>query len=184
MAIAWSTVQTGIFDVISGAVAGLSPVPVIAWAYQAGQPAAMPPKPCILLNITDADQLRATLASADDVQPQATPGTQKRAAHRKHTLTVNVYSDTTIGDGCARAIAQAVDRYCQSLAARNISVAAGFQLWPNGNPARDLSSLLTTRAESRTMQEFAVGTLDSTTETTGWIQTVPLTGVKVAPAQT
>jgi len=184
MSIAWATVQTGLFDVIAAAVAGLSPVPVIAWQFQAGQPAAMPPKPCVLLNITDADRPRGTLAADDETQQTTTAGTQHRGSHRAHTLTCNAYSDSTIGALSSRAIIGAIDRYCQSDAARAIGIPAGFKIFPSGAPAKDLSALLTTRAESRTMQEFTFGTLDTTTEVIGWIETVPLTGLKVAPAQT
>lgn len=183
MALDWTEIQQGIFDAFAAAIVGVSPLPVIAWQFQSGQPAVMPPKPCILLNFTKTDGLRNSLQAADEVQVQASAGTQKRVHHRAHSLSVNVYSDTTIGAGAARSIAGTIERTIQSDALQLLCGNAGFRLALDAAPV-DLSALLTTRAESRTLLTFSVWTLDSTVETTGYIQTVPLTGVHVAPLQT
>jgi len=183
VALNWTAIQQGIFDAIAAAIVGVSPLPVIAWQFQSGQPAAMPPKPCILLNLPKTDSLRNSLAAADEVQIQATAGTQKRAHHRAPSLSCNIYGNTTIGAGKAGDIAGIIARAVQSDALQLLCFNAGFRLALDAAPV-DLSALLTTRAESRTLLTFNIWTLDSTTETTGYISTVPLTGIKVAPLQT
>lgn len=175
MAIAWATVQAGLFDAIKGAVgSGVT----VGWAF-AETVAPMPVKPCAILNLTSRDRAGGSLgATFDERQPTVVNGTFVYSRHRQHTLSVNIYSDTTYGDGHAMAIMGAVTRFLRLESTVLALRVAGCKLWQTGHE-RDLSALLDTRAESRAQCDFEVATLDTTTEAIGWIETVDLDDVTV-----
>lgn len=175
MAIAWQTVQDGLFDAVKGAVGGSV---AVAWAMS-NPSAPMPAKPCAILRLTSRDRAGGSLGqSFDDRQPTAVDGTFAYASHRQHTLSVQVFSSTTIGDLAAGAIIGAIGRHLRLESTVLALRVAGCKLWQT-SPANDLSALLDTRAESRAQCDYTMATLDTTNDAIGWIETVDLDDVTV-----
>lgn len=175
MAIAWQTVQDGLFDAVKGAVGSSV---AVAWAMS-NPSAPMPAKPCAILRLTSRDRAGGSLGqSFDDRQPTAVNGTFVYASHRQHTLSVQVYSSTTIGDLAAGAIIGAIGRYLRLESTVLALRQAGCKLW-QAAPAQDLSALLDTRAESRAQCDVTIATLDTTSEAVGWIETADLSQITV-----
>jgi len=168
-------VQAGLFDAVKGAVgSGVN----VVWAMS-NPSAPMVAKPCVVLNLTARDRANGSLGqSFDERQPTTPNGSYKYAHHRQHTLSVNVYSDITIGDNAAAAIGGAIGRYLRLESTVLALRVAGCKVWQTTQFA-DLSALLDTRAESRAQCDLQVVTLDTTTEAIGWVETVPLANVKV-----
>lgn len=172
MAASWSTWQPAIFDAVKTA---LGSGVVVIWAYQGAEP--MPPKPFCTLNLTSRDVGQGSLGTGayDEAQPVGdVDGTWNYAHYRQHTLSLQVYSNTAIGDGHASAILAAVVRALRKEAVLQPLRVAGIKVTRAGS-VQDLSALLDTRAESRASLDLTLATLDTDAEVIGTIATVETT---------
>lgn len=169
-AIAWATVQDALYDAVKAAL----PTCAVVWVNPV---APMPAKPFAMLALTQRDMPQG-LPGRDEVNATATAGTVKYSFHRRHMLSVNVYSNTTFGDGHATALLAQLSREIRKDARTAALFTAGVKLGTIGQ-VQDLSALLDTRAESRAQVDITIGTLDNSTEAVGWIETVDLSGIKV-----
>lgn len=172
----WPDVQDALYDACKAAM----PTCTVFWEFATSNNGAqfpMPAKPFVALNITTRD-IAPGLQGSDETQNTTTAGTVSFAHHRRHVLSVNVYSNTAYGAGHATVLLSALKRELRKdsriLALRQ----AGCKAWPQG-PVQDLTALLDTRAESRAQCDVVVATLESSTEAVGWIETVDLTGIEV-----
>jgi hypothetical protein len=172
----WPNVYDALYDACKAAM----PSCTVMWEFATSNNGAqfpMPAKPFVALNLTTRD-IAPGLQGSDEVQNTTTPGTVAYSHHRRHTLSVNVYSNTAFGAGHACALLAQLTRELRTdgriLALRQ----AGCKAWVDG-PVRDLTALLDTRAESRAQCDVTVATLDSSTEVSGWIETVDIAGIKV-----
>lgn len=172
----WPNVQDALYDAVKAAL----PTCTVYWEFATSNNGAqfpIPAKPFCALNMTSRD-IAPGLQGSDEVQNTTTAGTVSYSHHRRHVLSVNVYSNTAYGANHAVALLGALKRELRKdsriLALRQ----AGCKAWPSG-PIQDLTALLDTRAESRAQCEVLVATLESSTEATGWIETVDLTGIEV-----
>lgn len=169
----WANVQDALYDAVAAAL----PTCKVVWAISAS-PAAMPAKPFAVLNITTRD-IAPGQPGRDEVQLTSdAAGVVKHAFHRRHTLSVNVYSNSTAGDTHAAALLSNLTHELQTDTRRAALKAAGCKAWQNGIVS-DLSTMLDTRGESRAQCDLTVATLYGTTETTGWIETASLSGIEV-----
>lgn len=172
----WPNVYDALYDAVKAAL----PSCTVMWSFATSNNGAqfpMPAKPFATLNLTKRE-IAPGQQGSDEVQNTTTAGTVAYSHHRRHTLSVNVYSNTAYGANHAVALLANLSRELRKdsriLALRQ----AGCKAWSKG-PVQDLTALLDTRAESRAQCDVIVATLDSTTETTGWIETVALTGIEV-----
>lgn len=168
----WPGVQDALYDAAKAAM----PACAVIWAYSA-DPAAMPAKPFAVLNLTTRDTEQGQ-SGRDESIVTATPGTIAYSHHRRHGVSVNVYSDVTHGANAAAALLSALSRELRKESRQLALRTAGCKAWPDG-AIRDLSAMLDTRGESRAQCDLIVATLDTTSEAVGWIETVPLTGITV-----
>jgi len=172
----WPNVQDALYDAVKAAL----PTCTVFWEFATSNNGAqfpIPAKPFAALNFT-LREVAPGLQGSDEVQSTSTSGTVVYAHHRRHTLSVNVFSNTAYGANHATVLlgnlARELRKDSRILALRQ----AGCKAWPVG-PVQDLTALLDTRAESRAQCDVIVATLDSSTETPGWIETVDLTGIEV-----
>lgn len=168
----WANVQDALYDAVAAAL----PTCAVVWADQAS-PAPMPAKPFAVLNLTTRDEQQG-LQGRDESEITATAGTLAYHAHRRHHLSVNVYSNTTHGANHACALLSALSRELRKESRQIALRTAGCKAWPT-SIVSDLSTMLDTRGESRAQCDVTIATLDGYTEAVGWIQTVPLTGIEV-----
>lgn len=168
----WPNVQDALYDAVKAAMPNCN----VIWAYSAN-PASMPAKPFAVLNLTTRD-VQQGLKGRDESGNTSTPGTQFYAHHRRHTVSVNVYSNTTWGADHAAALLANLSRELRKDSRQLALRQAGCKVWPVGTVA-DLTTMLDTRGESRAQCDLTVATLDSSTEAVGWIQTVDLDGIEV-----
>lgn len=169
-----------VYDAIYDACAAAMPTCTVMWEFATSNNGAqfpMPKKPFVALNLIERDRAPG-LQGSDEVQNTSTAGTVAYSHHRRHVLSVNVYSNTAYGAGHACALLANLTRELRTDARTLALRQAGCKAWVNG-PVRDLTALLDTRAESRAQCEVLIATLDSTNEATGWIETVDLAGIKV-----
>lgn len=172
----WPNVYDALYDAAKAAM----PTCTVMWSFATSNNGAqfpMPAKPFVSLNLTTRE-IAPGLQGSDEVQNTTTAGTVVYAHHRRHILSVNVYSNTAYGAGHAVALLANLSHELRTDARILALRKAGCKAWPSG-PVQDLTALLDTRAESRAQCELIVATLDSTAETTGWIETVDLNGIKV-----
>lgn len=172
----WPNVYDAIYDACKAAM----PTCNVMWSFATsnnGAQAPMPAKPFVTLNFRQRE-LAPGLQGSDEVQNTTTAGTVAYSHHRRHFVDVNVYSNTAYGSGHAVALLALLARELRKDSRISALRAAGCKAWPTG-PINDLTALLDTRAESRAQCELIVATLDSTTESVGWIETVDLSGIKV-----
>lgn len=170
----WNNVQDALYDAVAAAL----PTCAVVWAFASdGTPAPMPAKPFAVLNLTTRE-IAPGMQGSDEVENTTTAGTVAYAHHRRHTLSVQVYSDTCHGANHAAALLAGLSRELRKDSRTLALRQAGCKAWAAGS-VQDLSALLDTRSESRALCEVTVATLDSTTEATGYISTVPLTGIQV-----
>ena len=168
----WATVQDALYDAVSAAL----PTCNVVWA-DAASPAAMPAKPFAVLNLTTRDEQQG-LQGRDESSVTTTAGTLAYHAHRRHHLSVNVYSNTTHGANHACALLSALSRELRKESRQLALRTAGCKTWPT-SIVSDLTTMLDTRGESRAQCDLTIATLDGYTEAVGWIQTVPLADIKV-----
>jgi|GEM_PF-6349487 len=172
----WPNVQDALYDAVKAAL----PSCTVYWEFATSNNGAqfpIPAKPFAALNLTTRD-IAPGQQGSDEAQITSTAGTVAYAQHRRHILQVNVYSNSAYGANHATVLLSALKRELRKdsriLALRQ----AGCKAWPLG-PVQDLTALLDTRAESRAQCEVVVATLESSSEVTGWIETVDLTGIEV-----
>lgn len=168
----WPNVQDAIYDAAKAAM----PTCNVIWAFGAN-PAAMPAKPFAVLNLTTRD-VQQGLQGRDEVSNTTTAGTVVYSHHRRHVVSVNVYSNSTWGTDHAVALLSALSRELRKDSRQLALRQAGCKVWPDGT-VQDLTAMLDTRGESRAQCDLHVATLDGTTEAVGWIQTVDLSGIEV-----
>ena len=169
----WPNVQDALYDAVKAAL----PTCNVVWAY-AASPAPMAAKPFAMLNVTTRE-IEPGQPGRDEVQLTSdAAGVVKHAYHRRHTVSVNVYSNSTAGDTHAAALLANLTRELQTDSRRAALKAAGCKAWQNGG-INDLTAMLDTRGESRAQCDLTVATLYGTTETTGWIETASTSGIKV-----
>lgn len=168
----WPNVQDALYDAVKAAI----PAANVVWAYSAN-PASMPAKPFAVLNLTTRD-VQPGLRGRDEVENTSTAGTVIYSHHRRHVVSVNVYSNETYGANHAVALLSALSRELRKDSRQLALRQAGCKVWPLGQ-VQDLTTMLDTRGESHAQCDLHVCTLDTTTEAVGWIQTVDLTGIEV-----
>ena len=172
----WPNVYDAIYDACKAAMPSCN----VMWEFATSNNGAqfpMPAKPFVALNLIERDRAPG-LQGSDEVQNTSTAGTVAYSHHRRHVLSVNVYSNTAYGSDHACALLANLTRELRTDSRTLALRQAGCKAWVTG-PMRDLTALLDTRAESRAQCEVLIATLDSTTEATGWIETVDLAGIKV-----
>ena len=169
----WPNVQDALYDAVAAAL----PSCKVVWAF-AASPAPMPAKPFAVLNITTRE-IEPGQPGRDEVQLTSdATGVVKHSFHRRHVMSVNVYSNTTAGTNHAAALLANLTRELQTDLRRAALKAAGCKAWQTGS-VNDLTAMLDTRGESRAQCDVTVATLYGTTETTGWIETASLSGIEV-----
>lgn len=171
-AIAWATVQDALYDAVKAAL----PSCAVVWA-NAASPAPMPAKPFATLNLSARD-IEQGLAGRDESANTSTAGTVRYSHHRRHTLSINVYSNVTHGNNHAVALLAQLSRELRKESRVQALFAGGCKAWFDGR-INDLTQMLETRGESRAQCDVVVATLDSSTEAIGYILTAPITGIKV-----
>ncbi len=108
-----------------------------------------------------------------DDQHQASTTDAQVFRHRRHQLSLNVYSASVVGTTAAVYAQQARDSI-ELEAVRVDLEAAGLVVVPQG-AVIDLTQLLPDRAESRALLEVVVYTVDTATQTVGSIATAEIT---------
>lgn len=172
----WPSVYDALYDACKAAMPSCN----VMWEFATSNNGAqfpMPAKPFVALNFVTRD-IAPGLQGSDEVHNTATAGIVEYAHHRRHVLSVNVYSNTAYGAGHATVLLAQLTRELRTDARILALRTAGCKAWVDG-PVRDLTALLDTRAESRAQCDVTVATYDASTENSGYIETVDLTGIKV-----
>lgn len=139
----------------------------------ANQKMPQPAKPYGTLQVTTPDDPGPLPgAGRDEVRlAAATPGVQTYWEHRQHTLSLQVYSDDTTGSTNAPELLAKALRKLNRETERAVLFAAGISVQTAGR-VRDLTGMLPTRPESRAQADLVVTTVDTQTETVGYVEQV------------
>jgi len=177
MALNWQTIQDALYDVFAGAaIAGLT----IEWVPSpTTQPT--PAKPYVTLNLREIDNAQGAVSGTmDELAGTADPDVYQFVHHRRHKLSVNVFSNATQLDASAFAILAKLNRHLQKSSPQAALLAAGIRMWQT-SPVRDLSAMLDTRGEGRAQCDYTLATLDTTADEIGYIATADVTTTVEAP---
>lgn len=141
--------------------------------FWANQDMPRPAKPFGQLFVTAGDMSDGVQAGNDEkvIGTGANVGTAKIRSFRKHMVSLQVFTDDTVGSSRADLLLGAALEKLNRVADRAALVAAGVRVQTVGS-VRDLTALLPTRAESRAQADLTVSTLDLLTETTGYVAEV------------
>lgn len=165
----WTAVETAVVGVLASA-SGL-PASKVRWA---APNAALPPRPCVVLDWLLRDQVIGN-AARDEVRLPATPGTAQIVHYRKHTLTVDYLAELPASaagaGGHASAAIGNVARALQAAGARATLRAAGLAIQAVGDP-RNAGEFIGDRFETRAVLEIDFVTCDTTADAVGEIATV------------
>ena len=176
MALNWTNLQTAIYTAVNGAgITGLD----VSWRYTLGA-APIPAKPFCTLQLTTTDLAPGALsATFDEFRPVAGSPTNFNLVHqRRHTLSIQVYTNTMQGTGSASDLLGQINRHLAKQSTQAALLAASIRMWQTSS-VRDLSAVLDTRDEGRAQCDYALATQDTTADNIGNILTVDLTGVDV-----
>lgn len=175
MAIAWGTVQNAIKAAVDGAgVAGLTAY----WRYTLGD-LPIPAKPFCTLQLVSVDNaINSQGGTFDELRSGASAGDFNLVHQRRHMLSLQVYTNTTQGDGSAFDAVCKINRHLGKQSTQAALLAASIRMWQT-SPVRDLSATLDTRDEGRAQIDYMLATQDTTADNFGNIATVDLTGVQV-----
>jgi hypothetical protein len=175
MALAWTTIQTAIKAAVDGAgVTGLS----VGWRFTLG-PDPLPAKPFCMLQLIQVDQAINSQGGTYDELRSGAQATDFNLVHqRRHMLSVQVYTNTTQGDGSAFDALTKINRHLGKQSTQAALLAASIRMWQTSG-VRDLSAVLDTRDEGRAQCDYMLATQDTTADNIGNIATVDLTGVQV-----
>lgn len=140
-----------------------------------------PSKPFGQLQVTAGDLPDGVQAGNDEkvIGTGADVGKATIRMFRKHVLSLQVFTDDTVGSLRADLLLGAALAKLNREADRAALVAAGVRVQTVGS-VRDLTALLPTRAESRAQADLTVSTMDTLTETTGYVAEV-VADLTVAP---
>ena len=165
MALTWVTIQNSIAT-WAKTYSGITTI----WVEQN---APQPLKPYITLNLSSRDVAQGMGVGMDERSvSSASPGVITTALHRRFTLSINCYSNSTIGDTHAAAYIQKLVTTLDGELLRLSLWRDGLKAIPQASGINDLSAMLETRAESRAQIDIDWATLDAVTENVSWIQTV------------
>lgn len=176
MALNWTSLQTAIKAAIDSAgITGLTTY----WRYSLGD-LPIPAKPYCVLQLTTTDLAPGALsATFDEFRPVAGSPTNFNLVHqRRHTLSLQVYTNTTQLADSAFDIVGRINRHLAKQSTQAALLAASIRMWQTSQ-VRDLSAVLDTRDEGRAQCDYALATQDTTADNIGNILTVDLTGVDV-----
>jgi len=167
MAINWTTLDTAIKAWLDGQV------PTLTW-YRAQQDVPAQPVPFGVWDWTSRGRKSPTQGELPDDRHMVDEDERQVLHHRRHTLQINAFSASTVGNTDAVAYLETVRDSLELEAVRVALDAAGMVLVPIGG-VRDITALLPDRGESRAVLEITVYTVDSVTEDVGSIQTAEIT---------
>ena len=164
----WTATQATIADTLSG----LLGIPVI-WRAQG---APLPPRPFAAVQVTTTNPQGGS--RPDSYTSPSAPGVVTLARHSRATMSIDVWSADTQGDGAAAQRLRPLALQLQTLAPREALFAAGVRIFSDGE-IRDLSASFDAAAESRASLDLILAFVDTISEDRSWIETVNTDGIAI-----
>lgn len=176
MAYDWAQVEKSLCAWVAGQL------PAGAKCILANQNAPQPQKPYATVLITPTTNPTTIYGSGMDERrlSETAPGVVRYQKFRQFGVSLNVYSNTMVGNNKATAL---LEQVVESLALQSVVNAfrkdAHIAPLPVDSTVRDLSALLETRGESRAQVDLTFNYTTSLTEDLGYFTTVNTDGITV-----